>query len=147
METPDNLMRFRMSVDVTRKSVVEEKDAMLHAVRNHTFKKNKSSLVIPKIDKRFLWLLIASCVTTVLVAFIWKLPDAMRAASTMPTKLGEYVYVDDMNIVHVSRRCPRLNYKGMESDRVKVSELHKETAVSYCPKCVSDKDYETLTCK
>lgn len=42
-------------------------------------------------DKRFVWLLIASCVTTVLVAFIWKLPDAMKASSTMPTKLGEYM--------------------------------------------------------
>lgn len=98
-------------------------------------------------DKRFVWLLIATCVTAVLVAFIWKLPDAMKASSTMQTKLGEYVYVDDMNIVQVSRRCSRLNYKGMESDRVKVKELHKETAVTYCPKCVSDKDYEKLTGK
>lgn len=98
-------------------------------------------------NKRYIQLLIAACITTIIVAFIWKLPDAMKASSTTQTKLGEYVYVDDMNIVHVSRRCSRLNYKGMESDRVKVKDLHKETGVSYCPKCVSDKDYETLTGK
>lgn len=98
-------------------------------------------------DKRFLWLLIVLCVTAVLVAFIWKLPDAMKASSTMPTKLGEYVYVDDMGIVHVSRRCTRLNYKGVCSDRVRVSNLRNEENVTYCPKCVSDKDYEKLTGK
>lgn len=38
MTTPDNLIRFRMSVDSTRKEVAEEKDAMLHAVRNFTFR-------------------------------------------------------------------------------------------------------------
>lgn len=98
-------------------------------------------------DKRFLWLLIASCVTIVLVAFIWKLPDVMKASKAMQMRLGEYVYIDSSHIVHVSRICPKLNEKWTQSDRVKVSELHKETGVSYCPKCVSDKDYETLTCK
>lgn len=38
MSTPDNLIRFRMSVDCTRKEIAEEKDAMLHAVRNFSFK-------------------------------------------------------------------------------------------------------------
>lgn len=38
MTTPDNLIRFRMSVDCTRKEVAEEKDAMLHAIRNFSFK-------------------------------------------------------------------------------------------------------------
>lgn len=38
MATPDNLIRFRMSVDCTRKEVEEEREAMLHAVRNFSFK-------------------------------------------------------------------------------------------------------------
>lgn len=39
--TPDNLLRFRMTVDTTRKEVEMEKNAMLHAVSTHDFK-NKS---------------------------------------------------------------------------------------------------------
>ena len=41
LPTPDNLLRFRMSVDTTRKEVDMEKKAMLHAVNTHDFK-NKS---------------------------------------------------------------------------------------------------------
>lgn len=41
MATPDNLIRFRMAVDTTRKEVDMEKKAMLHAVNTHNFK-NKS---------------------------------------------------------------------------------------------------------
>lgn len=41
MATPDNLIRFRMAVDTTRKGVDMEKKAMLHAVNTHNFK-NKS---------------------------------------------------------------------------------------------------------
>lgn len=37
MATPDNLIRFRMAVDTTRKNVQEEKNAMLYAVKNHKF--------------------------------------------------------------------------------------------------------------
>lgn len=50
MATPDNLIRFRMSVDCTRKEVAEEKDAMLHSVRNFTFNSkpiNKSGISFP----------------------------------------------------------------------------------------------------
>lgn len=96
-------------------------------------------------DKRFMQLLIAACITTVIVAFIWKLPDAMNAQSKMQTKLGDYVYVDRLQIVHVSRKCQRLNYKGFRSRRIKVAELkHLNGEVSFCPYCVSDKDYEIL---
>lgn len=38
LATPDNLIRFRNAVDLTRKEVVNEKDAMLHAVKNFEFK-------------------------------------------------------------------------------------------------------------
>ena len=37
MATPDNLMRFRIAVDTTRKAVKEEINAMLHAIRNISF--------------------------------------------------------------------------------------------------------------
>ncbi len=154
METPDNLMRFRMAVDITRKQVLEEKNAMLHAVRNHTFKNNESSSYTSKsfigrfikTDKRFIQLLTASCITTVLVAFIWKFPDAMRESSQMPTKLGKYIYIDRLDKVHVSRRCPKLNYKGMKSERILVENFKRFNEHSnFCPYCVSDKDYEALT--
>lgn len=96
-------------------------------------------------DKRYMQLLIAACITTIIVAFIWKLPDAMTAQSKMQTKLGEYVYVDRLQIVHVSRKCPRLNYKGFRSRRIKVVDVkHLHGEISFCPNCVSDKDYEAL---
>lgn len=38
LPAPDNLLRFRMSVDTTRKEVDMEKKAMLHAVSTHDFK-------------------------------------------------------------------------------------------------------------
>lgn len=43
MPTPDNLIRFRESVDHTKPLVKEEQTAMTHAVRNHSFK-NKTFL-------------------------------------------------------------------------------------------------------
>ena len=43
MPTPDNLIRFRESVDYTKPLVKEEQMAMTHAVRNHSFK-NKTFL-------------------------------------------------------------------------------------------------------
>lgn len=43
MATHDNLIRFRMSVDCTKRQVAEEKNAMLHAVRNFSFKNKPSN--------------------------------------------------------------------------------------------------------
>lgn len=48
MATPDNLIRFRMSVDCTRKEIAEEKDAMLHAVRNFSFKNRPTNKCVVK---------------------------------------------------------------------------------------------------
>lgn len=101
-------------------------------------------------DKHFRWLLIACCITIVSVAFIWRYPDATKAQETKDTKLGEYVYVDPRSIIHASRKCPKLNYKGWKSKRIKVEEMYffyKDTPlrdISFCPYCVSDKDYESL---
>ena len=59
------------------------------------------------------------------------------------TSLGEYIYIDTRNIIHVSRRCPKLNYKMLKSERVKVSDFYND-GYSYCPYCVSDDDYEAI---
>lgn len=43
MATPDNLIRFRASVDTTRKEVMEEKNAMLYAIKNTNLKQNPAN--------------------------------------------------------------------------------------------------------
>lgn len=101
-------------------------------------------------DKRFKWLLIVSSLTCVIVALIWKFPDAVKSSSEKNERLGGYVYIDTRSVIHVSRKCPKLNFKGMKSKRNKVEELFysvKSTPIydiSFCPHCVNDKDYETL---
>lgn len=65
-------------------------------------------------------------------------------------KLGEYVYVDDYTRIHISRKCPKLNYRGCESKRIKLKDFYfyfKSTPmgeITFCPHCVSDKDYESI---
>lgn len=59
--------------------------------------------------------------------------------------LPEYVYVDRMNIIHCNRKCSRLNYKGMRSERCKVYNLEAGRDYSFCPKCVGDISYEYLS--
>ena len=96
-------------------------------------------------DKRFKWLLIAASLTIFAVAFIWKYPEIAKAhASRDDARLGEYVYVDAHDVVHIDRKCSRLNYKGMRSERVKRESLHRSYDTTFCSKCVSDKDYEEL---
>lgn len=101
-------------------------------------------------DKRFRWLLIATSLTIIAVSFIWNYPQAVKANSTKDSKLGEYIYFDDYSIIHVSRKCSRLNYKDMTSTRVKIDDMYfyfKDTPfgnISFCPKCVDDKDYEKI---
>lgn len=59
--------------------------------------------------------------------------------------LPEYVYIDRMNIIHCNRKCSRLNYKGMKSERCKVYDLEVGRDYSFCPKCVGDISYEYLS--
>lgn len=61
MTTPDNLIRFRMSVDCTRKDVSEERAAMLHAVSNYRFENlSQKHHSTPLFSSRmFLWILFA----------------------------------------------------------------------------------------
>lgn len=97
-------------------------------------------------DKRYKWLLLAVCITTVIVAAIWKTPDVMRAQVNRQNGLGEYVYLDYFSIIHVSRKCPKLYHKDVPfTTRMKVSDLQKRKDKKFfCPNCVNDKDYETL---
>ncbi|WP_289752337.1 hypothetical protein [uncultured Duncaniella sp.] len=102
-------------------------------------------------DKRFKWLLIITSLTVIIVAAIWKYPETVKAHENRQVKLGEYVYIDHRNIIHVSRKCPKLNYKGFKSKRVKVEELRgamnheRGKDFTFCPNCVSDRDYEELS--
>lgn len=101
-------------------------------------------------DKRFKWLLVCGCLTVIATAFIWKYPDAVKANATKDAKLGEYVYVDPRSIIHVNRKCSKLNYKGWKSKRFTIDDMYryfKDTPmskISFCPHCVSDKDYESI---
>ena len=102
-------------------------------------------------DKRFKWLLIVSSLTIIIVAAIWKYPDIVKVHQNRDMKLGKYVYVDPRSIIHVSRKCPKLNYKGFKSKRVMTEDLRFTVVNSphedftFCPHCVSDKDYEELS--
>lgn len=57
---------------------------------------------------------------------------------------SEYVYVDRNDIIHTDRKCSRLNYKGMRSTRHRISGFWISQYNSFCPKCVSDEEYERL---
>lgn len=110
------------------------------------FKKNKTMS-----DKRFKWLLACGCLTCIIVSFIWKFPEAVKANTTKDVKLGEYVYVDPRSTIHVNRKCTKLNYKGWKSIRIKVDDLYyyfQDTSIgdiSFCPHCVNDQNYELLS--
>lgn len=101
-------------------------------------------------DYRYKWLLIVASLTCIIVAFIWKYPDAVKANATKDAKLGEYVYVDTRSTIHVNRKCSKLNYKGWKSKRITIDDMYlyfKDTPmndISCCPHCVNDKDYEAI---
>ena len=101
-------------------------------------------------DKKFKWLLIVSSLTCIIIAFVWKYPEAVKANSTKDIKFGEYLYINPRSTIHVSRKCSKLNYKGWKSKRIKVADMYyyfKDTPmsdISFCPHCVNDKDYESI---
>lgn len=114
-------------------------------------------------NKCYYLLLLVCSLTAIIIAAIWKYPDAVKAHEARgDEKLGEYVYLDRFNVIHASRKCSRLNYKANRSERIKldyVSRLNgfeyksdrsrldgtEHERITFCPKCVSDKDYELLT--
>lgn len=116
-------------------------------------------------NKRYYLLLLVCSLTVIIVAAIWKYPDAVKAHEARgDEKLGEYVYLDRHNVVHASRKCSRLNYKTNRSERIKLDDVSrldgiryksdrnrldaiKYESITFCPKCVSDKDYDILSQK
>lgn len=95
--------------------------------------------------------MIVASLTCIIIAFIWKYPEIVKASSNrIDNKLGEYIYVDPRNIVHVSRKCSKLNYKGWKTKRIKIDDMfffYQDTPIgdiSFCPHCVNDNDYETI---
>ena len=99
-------------------------------------------------DTRFKWLAgcASVCVMAIAAMIIFKpTADTGKQKSEPKKGGGEYVYVDRSNILHIDRKCSRLNYKGMTSRRVKVSEISTLDFDSYCPKCVDDQLYQSIS--
>lgn len=94
-------------------------------------------------DKRFKLLLITAALTTIIVAFIWKYPEAAKVHESRLGKSSEYLYLDQRYIYHISGKCPKLNYKGDKSVRIERSSLNSLN-LNFCPYCVSDKDYDAI---
>lgn len=95
-------------------------------------------------DTRFKWL--SGCVTIAIIAIAAMTifsPDKSGCATRSNKPVGEYVYIDRYGILHSDRKCSRLNYKGMESERIQAQKINLG-AVTMCPKCVSDENYEEL---
>lgn len=105
-------------------------------------------------DKRYKWLILAVSLTVIAVAFIYRYPDMVKAQNTTSRKLGQYVYVDCFSIIHTSRNCTRLNkfisYDMVHSNRVRIDELSAFFGYKligdddFCPKCVTDNQFEKL---
>lgn len=95
-------------------------------------------------DTRFKWLVSAVTVCVVAVAAMYFFaPRNASKGEHANNGVGEYVYVDRTNTLHTDRKCSRLNYERMKSSRVGFENL--SGAYHFCPKCVSDYQYEILT--
>lgn len=92
------------------------------------------------------WL--TGCVTVAVVAvagMIILAPENGRSPVRSEKGVGEYVYIDDYDIVHADRQCSRLNsYKWQPSWRKRTAEFQMGSDYTVCPKCVSDKAYEQI---
>ena len=100
-------------------------------------------------NKRFYWMLAAICLSVIAIVAIWRYPDYVKASNIEKKhteQLGDYVYIDDHRIIHASRKCSRLNYKNVRSERIPLNMLKASmhSRSSFCPKCVSDKEYEEI---
>ncbi len=97
--------------------------------------------------RRFKWLsgcIVAGIVVVTIAGMLIFSHHSRPASSRKQDKIGEYVYIDRLGILHANRKCSRLNYKGMTSYRLRVSEGYSHDRELICPKCVSDEMYEAL---
>lgn len=98
-------------------------------------------------DARFKWL--TGCLTVVVIAVAAMVVFSPGKSDRTPRNnkhVGEYVYVDRYGILHVDRKCSRLHYNGMESDRIETQKVNLNN-VTTCLKCVSDENYKELKAK
>ena len=95
-------------------------------------------------DSRFKFLVVAVWVSLISIVAIWRFsePKLSTKSTRNDSKLGEYVYVDRRELLHTDRKCSKLNYKGMTSERIPLNQLGYYKNI--CPNCVSDKQYEQL---
>lgn len=93
-------------------------------------------------DTKFKWIVSAIVIVVISVTLIVRLTPTEKARKSSPV-VGEYVYIDNIDFVHVDRKCKKLNYKGLRSKRVPVDEADLR-GLNYCPYCVSDEDYIIL---
>lgn len=102
MATPDNLMRFRMAVDTTRKEVKEEMNAMLHAVRNASFNSKTKCRKSKCVSVPTAWrLIILACVFIYAFLYAYQhrymyvgsgaVMDTWEKVLLIPNDKGEYV--------------------------------------------------------
>lgn len=102
MATPDNLMRFRMAVDITRKEVKEEMNAMLHAVRNASFNPKTKCRKSKYVSVSTAWrLVILVCVFIYAFLYAYQhrymrmqgaaVMDTWKGTLLVPDNLGKYV--------------------------------------------------------
>lgn len=97
-------------------------------------------------DKRFKFLTIIVACAIVLLAALWMFAPQNESGKDVKCadSCGKYFYVDMTGLIHASRKCSRLNYKGMKNNRIEALRIDIGSASEFCPKCVSDEVYERM---
>lgn len=98
-------------------------------------------------DTRFKWLCTCATIGIVVIVGLFLYRPAendKREATDDKAPEHSYVYIDTRGTVHVDRKCSRLNYKGMKSERISIEEFLIKDSYDFCPKCVNDYEYEGL---
>lgn len=75
------------------------------------------------------------------LALLTLLVGCKGEAEKSKSEIGKYVYLDKYRIIHVDRKCNKI-FKRVERIQVKGKLLGN---YYYCPKCVSDEAYDSLT--
>lgn len=125
----ENLLK---SIDILKKDVRKERDALLKTVEGINFTFHE------KLRKPYKYVAVIA-VAIVGVGLLLSAVNIQKKSSER-----KYVYVDDYGFVHAERNCSRIHYKGMASSRMLIDSCNIDSW-ELCPKCVDDKMYETLT--
>lgn len=97
-------------------------------------------------DTRFKFLTIVAACVIVSLATLWIFASQNESGKDVKCadSDGKYFYVDMTGLIHASRNCSRLNYKGMKNNRIEALRIDIGSASEFCPKCVSDEVYERM---